>query len=370
MFFSEEKNQKTFASGVRGWIRELAGELGSGRSPGQDAGGEEYDVEDLVIPGLRTRHALFAAAIAGLLCSNSQAQAPKPDLGPAPQFAGITTWLNSPPLTMAALRGHVVLVDFWAYSCINCLRTLPFLIRWQNQYKARGLQIVGVHDPEFKFEHDPHNVQAAIDRFGINYPVAMDNDMATWNAFHNEYWPTEYLIDRTGRIVYKHVGEGKYDETENAIRKLLDAGPAMGAEPGTDLSKIGSPEIYFGLDRVEDLASPEAPRAGVHSYSAPSALKLNRFALVGAWNISAEHATLARGSGEILLHCRSGKVFMVASSAAPVTLSVTVDGKKQPDVTVRESRLYTLFDSTDYAEHLVKLNVPTAGFEAFTFTFG
>ncbi len=345
--------------------------VGKQQSPGQHAEEVEHDMKDLVIPGLRTRHALFAAAIAGLLCSNSlQAQAPKPDLGPAPQFAGITTWLNSPPLTMAALRGRVVLVDFWAYSCINCLRTLPFLIRWQNQYKDRGLQIIGIHAPEFKFEHDPHNVQAAIDRFGINYPVAMDNDMATWNAFHNEYWPTEYLIDRNGRIVDKHVGEGNYDETENAIRKLLDAGPAVAAEPGPDLKKIGSPEMYFGLDRVENLAIPEAPHAGVRTYSAPPSLKLNRFALVGAWTLSAEQATLAKGKGEVLLHCRSGKVFMVASSVVPVTLSVTVDGKPQPAVTVRESRLYTIFDSTDYSDHIVKLDVPKAGFRAFTFTFG
>jgi thiol-disulfide isomerase/thioredoxin len=293
-----------------------------------------------------------------------------PDPRPAPEFAGIGTWLNSPPLTMAALRGHVVLVDVWAYSCINCLRTLPFLIKWQTQYKDRGLQVIGLHDPEFKFERNAHNVQSAIDRFGINYPVALDNDMKTWAAFHNEYWPTEYLIDRDGRIVYKHVGEGNYDETENAIRKLLDAGPAVAKEAGTDLSKIGSPEMYFGLDRVEDLASPEAPRAGVRTYSAPPNLKLNRFALVGTWALSAEHATLAKGDGEVLLHCRSGKIFMVASSAVPVTLSVTVDGKAQPPVTVHESRLYTLFDSADYTEHMVKLVVPKGGFEAFTFTFG
>ncbi len=309
--------------------------------------------------------ALLAAPLL-LLFQSAQAAPPTE----APAFVGISAWLNSPPLTMAALRGKVVLVDFWAYSCINCLRTLPYLIRWEHDYKDRGLVVIGVHAPEFKFEHDTKNVQAAIDRFGINYPVAQDNDLLTWKAFNNEYWPEEYLIDRSGKIVYTHVGEGNYDETENAIRKVLAAGPAVGPEKGADLSKIGSPEMYFGLDRVEDLASPEQPRAGTRTYTAPAALKLNQFALVGAWKLSGERATLAKGSGEIHLHCHSGKVFMVASSVAPVTMSVTVDGHAQPAVTVHESRLYTLFDSGDYADHMVTLAIPQPGLSAFTFTFG
>ena len=228
---------------------------------------------------------------------------------------------------MAGLHGHVVLVDFWAYSCINCLRTLPFLIRWQHDYKDRGLVVVGVHAPEFKFEHDPKNVQSAITSFGINYPVAQDNDLLTWNAFHNDYWPEEYLIDRSGKIVYVHVGEGNYDETENAIRRVLDAGPAVGPEKGADLSKIGSPEIYFGLDRVKRWQAPSGPGPAPISTLAPADLKPNQFALVGSWSLSGERATLAKGGGEIQLHCHAGKVFMVANSTAPVTLSITVDGK-------------------------------------------
>jgi hypothetical protein len=194
--------------------------------------------------------------------------------------------------------------------------------------------------------------------------------MATWRAFNNEYWPAEYLIDRQGRIVYQHVGEGDYGKTEDAIRTLLDAGKPVGPEPGADLSRIGSPEMYFGLDRVEDLASPQQPQAGIHAYTAPATLGLNRFALQGSWQLSGEQATLAKGQGEILLHCRSGKVFMVASSAAPVTLAVSVDGKPQKPVTVQDSRLYTLFDSADYGEHHVEISVPKPGFSAFTFTFG
>jgi thiol-disulfide isomerase/thioredoxin len=308
-----------------------------------------------------------------LLLGASTSYAAEPvlhDIGPAPAFAGIGTWLNSPPLSMAALRGHVVLVDFWAYSCINCLRTVPFLTRWQHDYKDRGLVVVGVHTPEFKFEHDAKNVQAAITRFGINYPVALDNDMATWNAFHNEYWPEEYLIDRSGRIVYTHTGEGDYDVTENAIRSLLKAGPSVGPEKGADLSKIGSPEMYFGLDRVEALASHEPPRAGTHGYTAPSTLALNHFALVGDWTLSDEKAVAARAGAAIVLHCHAGKVFMVASSKESVAVSITVDGKKLADVQVQASRLYTLFDSNDYQDHTVTIAIAKPGFTAYTFTFG
>jgi thiol-disulfide isomerase/thioredoxin len=300
-------------------------------------------------------------AVASALCGAA---------APAPAFTGISGWLNSPPLTMAGLRGRVVLVDFWAYSCINCLRTLPFLIKWEKQYKDRGLTVVGVHAPEFKFERDAHNVQAAIDRFGINYPVAQDNDLATWKAFHNEYWPAEYLIDRNGNIVYTHFGEGDYDATENAIRKLLQAGPAVGPEAGADLHGVASPEMYFGLDRQENLGSPQDPEAGVHTYTAPADLKLNEFALVGEWDLSGEKATLARDGGEIRLHCHAGRVFMVAGSHDPVSLGVTVDGRAQPAVTVGASRLYTLFDSSDYRDHIVTITVPKAGLQAFTFTFG
>jgi thiol-disulfide isomerase/thioredoxin len=319
------------------------------------------------------RTCVLLLAAASLLASPSRRAHGADTMPPpkaAPAFTGIAGWLNSPPLTMAGLRGHVVLVDFWAYSCINCLRTLPFLIRFQNDYKDRGLVVIGVHAPEFKFEHDPRNVAAAITRFGINYPVALDNDLMTWNAFGNEYWPTEYLIDRQGRIVYTHIGEGNYGETENEIRKLLDAGPAVGPEPGMDLRRIGSPEMYFGLDRVENLTNAQAAQPGVHLYTAPAELKLNNFALNGLWDISGQQATLMRDGGQIRLHCHSGRVFMVASSTTPIMLGVTVDGKRQPPVHVQESRLYTLFDSDAYRDHMVTIDIPKAGFSAFTFTFG
>ena len=292
------------------------------------------------------------------------------DYGPAPEFAGISNWLNSPPLTMTGLRGKVVLTDFWAYSCINCLRTLPYLTRWYDTYRDRGLVVVGVHTPEFGFERITANVQKATSRFGIRYPVAQDNAMATWRAYSNEYWPAEYLVDRSGHVALKHFGEGRYDETENAIRSLLAAGAPVPRDDGVDRSKIGTPEMYLGVARVEMLASPERPSENETTYSSPSPLPANHFALAGTWKLGAEKATLARDGGAVNLAFQSGKVFMVASSERPVTVGVVVDGRPQPPVAVQESRLYTLFDSGDYGKHVMTLSIPKAGFEAFTFTFG
>lgn len=320
---------------------------------------------------LTRRSAVLTAAAGALAPGASRAEdGAIGDYGPAPEFAGISNWLNSPPLTMAGLRGKVVLIDFWAYSCINCLRALPYVTRWHDAYKDRGLVVVGVHTPEFAFERVTANVQKAASRFGVRYPVAQDNAMATWRAYSNQYWPAEYLVDRNGHVVLKHFGEGRYDETENAIRSLLAAGAPVPRDDGVDRSRIETREMYFGIGRVEMLASPERPREGEATYSSPSPLPSNHFALVGTWKLGAENATLARDGGVVHLAFQSGKVFMVASSERPVTVGVIVDGRPQPPVTVQESRLYTLFDSRDYGEHVMTLSIPKAGFEAFTFTFG
>ena len=322
------------------------------------------------------RAALAAAALAptGLLQpGNARAQGGESgDFGPAPEFAGISNWLNSPPLTMAGLRGKVVLIDFWTYSCINCLRTLPYVTRWYNTYRDKGLVVVGVHTPEFAFERITANVQTAIGRFGIKYPVAQDNAMKTWQAYSNQYWPADYLVNQSGEIVLHHFGEGHYDETENAIRSLLAAGPKVDADNGTDLSRIGSPEMYFGSARVEMLASPERPAVGAPTdFTVPTYMPANHFALAGSWSLAAEFATLERDAGAVVLSFQSGKVFMVASSPEqPVTLNVKVDGTMQPPVTVQESRLYTLYDSNDYTKHIMTITIPRAGLEAFSFTFG
>jgi thiol-disulfide isomerase/thioredoxin len=288
----------------------------------------------------------------------------------APEFAGIAHWINSPPLTMRGLRGKVVLIDFWTYSCINCLRTLPHVTRWYDKYKDQGLVVIGVHSPEFDFEKRTANVERAVKHFGIHYPVAQDNDMATWNAWNNSFWPAEYLVDKQGKVVLHHYGEGHYAEMENAIRKQLGMAPMTDTGPEAGLGDIESPEMYFGIARMQYMANAKGPSRNGDTYRAPSRLALNRYALDGRWRMTDEYAQLLGDRGEIRLHFKAGKLHMVASAERPVTLKITVDGKPQPPVTVQASMLYTLFDSTDYRDHVVSIDIPHAGLRAFTFTFG
>lgn len=291
--------------------------------------------------------------------------------GPAPEFTGISGWLNSDALKISDLKGKVVLVDFWTYSCINCIRTLPYVTKWYDTYKDKGFVVIGVHTPEFPFEKVASNVQDAMNRFGIHYPVAQDNDYGTWNAYQNQYWPAEYLIDQKGNIVYTHFGEGNYDHTEDAIRQLLNINQAVAPENGQDLSKVNSPEMYFGTSRLQYLSPEQSPSTQPSNYQLPKNLALNNFAMEGSWQFSPENAKLTLGNGKIKLHFSSGKLFMVAESPTkPATLKITVDGKAQPDVMVDKSELYTIFDSNDYKDHEVEINIEQPGFEAFTFTFG
>jgi len=289
----------------------------------------------------------------------------------APEFVGISNWLNSEPLTIKELRGKVVLIDFWTYSCINCVRTLPYVTKWYDQYKDKGLVIIGVHAPEFAFEKDTNNVKMAIAQYKIKYPVAQDNNLRTWSAYNNEYWPAEYLIDQTGKIVYTHFGEGEYDVTENMIRQLLSVNGNVAVNNGPDLSQIGSPEMYFGTNREAYLSPQQQASLVPADYKMPTDLALNNFAIEGNWQFLPDKATLISGDGKIKLHFSAGKLFMVAQSLyQPITLKITVDGKPQPDVTVYQSQLYTLFNSNNYTDHVIEITIPNPGLDAFTFTFG
>ena len=293
--------------------------------------------------------------------------------GAAPDFIGITNWLNLPAgqqsLSLAQLKGKVVLVDFWTYSCINCIRTLPYVTKWYDTYKDDGLVVVGVHTPEFAFEKVTSNVQMAIGQFGIHYPVAQDNNYTTWQAYNNEYWPAEYLIDQQGNIVHEHFGEGEYDITENAIRQLLGLNDESNLKTST-LGNIQSPEMYFEPSRLQYLTPDQQASLQPTTYNLPTSLALNNFALSGAWQFLSDHAQLVKPGGAIRLKFSSGKVYMVAAADHPITLKITIDGQPQPDVTVQMSELYTLFSSNAYSEHTIDIEIPDAGFEAFTFTFG
>lgn len=315
----------------------------------------------------------------------------------APALDGATQWLNSAPLDGQRLRGKVVLVDFWTYSCINCLRTLPYLKAWDERYRAQGLVIVGVHAPEFAFEKDAANVTQALRELGIRYPVAIDNQYAIWNAFHNEYWPAHYLIDAQGRIRHEHFGEGAYGETEQMIQSLLkethqDLAPdhglvqvqGSGATAAAD-SAERSPETYLGYARQENFSSREAMRNDVAAhYSAPHRLRPDQWALSGIWRVGREAAVLGASGGAIEYRFRGRDLHLVLGShdGKPVRFRVLIDGVAPgkdhgADVdtagygVIHEQRLYQLIrQSGGGQERVFRIEFLDEGAEAYAFTFG
>jgi thiol-disulfide isomerase/thioredoxin len=295
------------------------------------------------------------------------------DLGPAPEFSKGSIWLNLPSgkdsLSLAELKGKVVLVDFWTYSCINCIRTLPYVTKWYDTYKDKGFVVIGVHTPEFAFEKVTTNVATALSRHHIHYPVVQDNDYATWNAYNNQYWPAEYLLDQEGHIVHTHFGEGEYDKTEDSIRQLLGMNTPVAADDGADLSGIRSPEMYFGTSRLQNLIDEQKASPDPKDYSYPKAFEANMFALSGQWQFSPEKITLTKSGGGMRLAFSANKVNIVAGSNQKQTLRVFIDGKEITPVIVEESKLYPLFEGKS-GQHTLELQIPEAGFEAFTFTFG
>ncbi len=298
-----------------------------------------------------------------------------PDLGPAPNFRGITAWLNTPgdrPLTLQELRGKVVLVDFWTYSCINCQRTLPHVEAWYQEYKSDGFVVVGVHTPEFDFEHVVSNVKAAVGQLGVDYPVAIDDDYATWDAYGNQYWPAEYLIDQNGDIRHVQFGEGDYGATEAAIRTLLRAGGSKMLPGATMVSNLTpdeptTPESYVGYDRMDDYVGGEVEPGVAATYTAPQQVPLNGWALSGVWTVGAEEATAGPGAG-IEMRFTGRDVYLVMGGTG--TVQVTVNGTPQAPVTVSGiPDLHTLFSSTDSTTGLLQLQF-SPGVSAYDFTFG
>ncbi len=317
--------------------------------------------------------------------------------GTLPSLAGAVAWLNSPPLTAEALKGQVVLIDFWTYSCINCLRSIPYLRAWAEKYKGRGLTVIGVHAPEFAFEKNLDNVKKAVDDLKIGYSVAVDNDYAIWRAFDNRYWPAHYFVDAEGRIRHHHFGEGSYEESERVIQQLLaEAGrtnvsdgtvavSASGAEAPADNENALSPETYIGFDRAENFVPPGGmdPDAS-HVYTAAPA-RLNEWGLTGKWTVSAERANLDQKDGGIVYRFHSRDLHLVlgpGSDGKPVRFRVTIDGKapgesRGEDVdangqgTVKAQRLYQLIRQVGaIVDRTFEIRFLDAGVEAFAFTFG
>jgi cytochrome c biogenesis protein CcdA/thiol-disulfide isomerase/thioredoxin len=290
-----------------------------------------------------------------------------PDYGPAPSFAGGGRWFNSQPLAIDELRGKVVLVDFWTYSCINCLRTLPQLEAWDKHYRKDGLVIVGVHTPEFAFEHVSSNVEGAIKRLGVRYPVVQDNDYAIWGAYANQYWPAEYLVDRSGHVRHAHFGEGEYDKTEKLIRNLLgvDRGSMTEVRDQTPQGSL-TPESYLGYERADRFVGEPVQAGRPADYDFPATVPLHDLAFGGPWTVLEERA-LAGSGAALRVHFQASKVYLVLGGHGRV--DVLVNGKKQKTVRVNGDRLYTLVDSPRELDALLELRF-TQGISAYAFTFG
>lgn len=305
----------------------------------------------------------------------------------APAFEGLSTWLNSPPLTMEALRGHVVLIDFWTYSCINCVRTLPYLTAWDKAYRDKGLVIVGIHAPEFAFERKTANVQAAIDKYGIAYPVALDNDLQTWRAYRNRYWPAHYLINKEGQVVYTHFGEGQYEETENNIRYLLGLngeGASVSQTP-VFFHAAQTPETYLGYARASGFVGEGGQKADQQArYVLPTELSPNTWGLGGDWKVEPERLVALSADSSLKLSFTARKVFLVMGpdeagqgvvevflNGVPVTsraagADVGADGA----VHLKGEGLYELLHQPAFEPGVLELHFKQPGLSAYAFTFG
>ena len=317
--------------------------------------------------------------------------------GELPSLAGATGWLNSAPLTPQALRGKVVLVDFWTYSCINCLRALPYVEAWYQKYKDHGLVVIGVHTPEFAFEKDPANVAAAVQRLGVAYPVALDSDYAIWRAFNNQYWPADYFVDAQGRIRHHYFGEGGYKEGEDVIRQLLAAAgnqnlpggyvqpDGRGVQASASGDSLRSPETYIGYDRAENFAGGRLASDRVFDYRAPSRLALNEWSLAGRWTVHASDAVLEQADGQIAFRFRGRDLNLVLgppTDGKPVRFRVTLDGKPpaadhgtdtdaQGYGRVTSQRLYQLVrQHAGNGERVFTITFLDPGARAYAFTFG
>jgi thiol-disulfide isomerase/thioredoxin len=316
-----------------------------------------------------------------------------------PDLSGATAWLNSPPLDRNQLKGKVVLVDFWTYSCINCLRSMPYLRAWAARYKDSGLVVIGVHTPEFGFEEEPANVAKAVRKFEITFPVAVDSQHRIWSAFDNEYWPAHYFIDATGRIRYHHFGEGNYEESERWIKQLLAERNGQAAQPragieangagieaAADGRSMGSPETYIGYERAAHFASPGGlGHEFARGYTAPRRLDLNQWALSGKWTDRGQEAVLDSTPGSIFFRFHARDLHLVlgpAANAKPVRFRVLIDGEAPGENhgvdtdangygTVTEDRLYQLVrQRAPIADHTFEIQFLDPGVHAFSFTFG
>jgi len=302
----------------------------------------------------------------------------------APELEGVAGWLNSKPLAMSALKGKVVLIDFWTYSCINCIRTLPYLNKWHEKYCDQGLVMIGVHTPEFEFEKSEDNVKAAITKYGIHYPVALDNHMSVWTAYANRYWPAHYLIDKQGNLVYSHFGEGQYAETEANIRTLLGLEPETAMKPNpTAFSNNQTPETYVGYARAANYSgTPAFSENKATTHQLPKFLAQHHWALGGDWKVEAEKITAAAPNATLRINFQAKHVFLVLGngSGKPVSATLTLNGKPlganagkdvmDSAIRVTSHQLYRLVSQKETTSGVLEITASEPGLEAYAFTFG
>lgn len=344
--------------------------------------------------------ALLVAVLSGIYYLSAQ-KTPRPSAGGGVEVQGILSkaekeksysaakeittpdgFINTggAPVTISELVGkYVVLIDFWTYSCINCQRTTPYLNAWWEKYKDKGLVIIGIHTPEFEFEKEYQNVLDATQRLEIQYPVVLDNDYSTWNAYKNRFWPRKYLIDIDGYVIYDHIGEGAYEETEKKIQEALAERMAALGENGTISQPITketpvrngarSPETYFGSLRNDYLGNGAPRRRGVQNFALPGEFKKNSLYLGGQWNIQEEYAESLQNS-KVVYRFSAKAVYVVASAPVPTEVEIWEDGKRVGTTTISESKLYTLIENPDSGEHLLELRIHGGGVRLYAFTFG
>lgn len=353
----------------------------------------------------RARMSVLAVIAAALLCAAAsapfvQAQDTQSIVGSSPLYSltGATGWINSKPLTARDLKGKVVLVDFWDYSCINCIRAVPYVRAWAEKYKGSGLVVIGVHTPEFDFEKQLPNVQKAVQKFNMSYPIALDSDYEIWDAFENQYWPAEYFIDAKGKVRYEHFGEGDYDQSERWIQQLLTEANAksmpaaavkiqgQGVQAASDMKDVRSPETYIGYGRAQSFSSPGGFRRDAQkAYAEPQHLSLNDWGLAGNWIDHEQAAILTSAGGKIVFRFHARDLHLVLGPGAagkPIRFRVTIDGQApgenhgvdtdaQGNGVVTAYRLYQLVRQKGaIADHTFAIEFQDPGVQAFSFTFG
>ena len=356
----------------------------------------------VIVSGIGIMSIVFSSFDEGVNSSNIPAKGnllskiDKLGLKEAPDLVGIAHYLNTTPEKLIEeMEGKVILYDIWTYSCINCIRTLPYITAWSDKYSDQGLLVIGIHSPEFEFEKNPENVQMAIDKHGINYPVVLDNDMETWKAFENRYWPRKYIADHEGYIRYDHIGEGGYQETEKVIQQLLEERQSSlgiqiaSAIPLVDIEEFEhtmfrTPELYFGYKFAQNrnqLGSEEGFQPGnIVTYSDNSDTELNKFYLTGDWKNHEDSMELISEVGTIKVLYNAKEVNIVTENNAELEIFLDGDPLNEKyfgkdissgnSIMVSEPNLYNIINSENSSAHLLEIKIKGKGFQMFTFTFG